>query len=562
MNLLFFILFIFSLILSRDATATSEAAASHDRSRTPPPGAAAKRAFNTPDRTIMKTAILPSPPRPGKKPAAEAVIITAANIEGDLAGAPKELILQLLHGQQRPFVIICPFSRGRILRPPSISAAGAAAGAGASPVVEDVHNEITHVILAPTHPSDYEALVKINTDYQASIAELGRGAESFLNRNYGTFTAFRAKLDHLYKMYRAFDNDPLQPLFYQEPAEPPEDDPDFMSSIPFSILGIVNKPGNEKDIEVLGDIWLANFEELDIVCIGGTSERSTMVGLRHQSTGIGQTAVGAFNKYLVQNWLGKKAHLISPEVKVPEISKLSFDGIIAYVEPSNFKSIGNNFRSSNFLIGAINHGKPMLMFRAPSRICTPEHLAVDALTQQETASQSGSPRRPSSADSLPGHEHLAVDALTQQQTASQLGSPRRPSSADSLLPGSDSDDGAESTSSNSHAKNNLFELWPLVKSLYPSRKAVEQGDWVPVDTFLSNYIHSPGYLEKLSRVNEIISAFDGFLPQFSEREVAGSPHFKRLDRRVLLLESEGKLESGSDPAAAKYALGTKLTFDD
>lgn len=523
MNFLFFTLFIFNAILNVNATTISEAAASSYRSSTPPPSGAAKNAFNTPERRVMKTAIQPSPARPGRSPTHEAAIITADIIDGDLAGAPRELISQLLQAQQRPFVIICPFSRGRPLRPPSLLTDETLAA--------DAPEKITHVILAPTHPSDYEALVKINTEYQASITGRGRGAESFLKRNYGTFAEFRIKLDRLYKMYRAFVNDPFQPLFYQEPLDPPEDDPDFMSSIPFSILGIVNKPGGEKAVEVLGDIWLAHFEELDIVCIGGTSERSTMVGLRHQSTGIGQTAVGAFNKYLVQNWLGKKAFLIRPELEVPQLSTLFFDGIIAYVEPSNFKSIGNNFRSSNFLIGAINHDKPMLMFRAPSRICTPEHLAVDALTQQKKALPSSSPRRPSSAGSLPS---------------------------------SDSEDEAVAADTNRNAKNNLFELWPLVKSLYPSRKAVEQGDWAPADALLGTYTPNPkNYQEKLRRVNEIISAFEGFLPQYSEREVAGSPHFERLDPRVLLLESEGKLESGSEPAAAaKYGPGTKLTFND
>ena len=215
---------------------------------------------------------------------------------------------------------------------------------------------------------------------------------------------------------------------------------------------MVNTLGTQR-LEVLGDIWLSHFEDLDVVCLKGTSERSTMVGLHYQSTGIGQAAVGIFNTCLVPNW-------------------------IAYVEPANFKSIGNNFRSHNFLVGAINMGeeKPMLMFRAPTTICTPQHLAVDALKQLEGGS---------------------------------------------MTP----------------AKTNLFKLWGLVKHLYPSGDAISKGVWRILGA-PPHYKAESGYADALAQTNEIIKNFEGFLPEFSETAVAGSPHFPRATGSSLFVEDK------------------------
>ena len=444
MNFLLFILFPCITISNIFASASPNT----ERYASPPPSSRSTTTFNSPDRTAMDAAIKPSPERASKNPVhvTGAALITASTLDNDLRGAPKHLVEELVVAQGRPFVIICPF-----LRDPNIS----------------------HVVLTPTHSSDYTKLVENNTAYQESITE---GIEPFLSRNYGTATEFSNKISHLYAMYRTIGEDYLQPLFYKEPKEA-DYDPDFWSSISFSILGVVNTLGTQR-LEVLGDIWLSHFEDLDVVCLKGTSERSTMVGLHYQSTGIGQAAVGIFNTCLVPNWMGKPARLIEPDSEVPSFSMHCFDGIIAYVEPANFKSIGNNFRSHNFLVGAINMGeeKPMLMFRAPTTICTPQHLAVDALKQLEGGS---------------------------------------------MTP----------------AKTNLFKLWGLVKHLYPSGDAISKGVWRILGA-PPHYKAESGYADALAQTNEIIKNFEGFLPEFSETAVAGSPHFPRATGSSLFVEDK------------------------
>jgi hypothetical protein len=437
MNFLLFILFSCITISNTFASASPSTDVRTDARYASPPRTT-PRAFNTPERIAIGNATKPSPDRASRNPMpmAGAILITASTIDNNLLGAPKHLVEELVLTQRRPFVIICPFQRS----------------AGMS-----------HVILTPTHSSDYRSLVDINAAYHASIEE---DEEPFLSRNYGTQAEFDSKITHLHNMYRTLGEDYLQPLFYKEPKEEAEDDPDFKSSMTFSILGIVNESGRER-LNVVGDVWLSHFEDLDVVCLKGTSERSTMVGLQYQSTGIGQAAVGLFNTFLVPNWMGKEVRLIEPDSEVPSTSEHCFDGILAYVEPANFKSIGNNFRSRNFLVGAINMGgtKPMLIFRAPTFVCTPEHLATDAVKQYERGGTM------------------------------------------------------------SAAKVNLFKLWGLVKSLYPSSEALLKGTWARDD--LTHYAPSTEYSEALAESIKIIKDFNGFSAEYSEMEIAGSPHFPR-----------------------------------
>ncbi|MCX7352643.1 MAG: hypothetical protein NTW22_05170, partial [Proteobacteria bacterium] len=77
----------------------------------------------------------------------------------------------------------------------------------------------------------------------------------------------------------------------------------------------------------------------------------------------------------------------------------------------------------------------------------------------------------------------------------------------------------------SAAKVNLFKLWGLVKSLYPSSEALLKGTWARDD--LTHYAPSTEYSVALAESIKIIKDFNGFSAEYSEMEIAGSPHFPR-----------------------------------
>ncbi|MCE2715768.1 MAG: hypothetical protein ACK4V2_01555 [Pseudomonadota bacterium] len=406
----------------------------------------------------VKRAVEQSPTRHVHELGSRSIILTTADFITD--EIPSFIKDQLIANQRRPFAIVVPFPGADNIASSSLISS----------------KRITHLILTPTHPDDYDRLVEINTAYLESVEKEGGDGYAFLTRKYGTREKFSRKINHLYQMYNFLPN-PLMPLFYELPDGIYDDgdgEPHFPSSVTYTILGAMS----DRSTEVLGDIWLANIDESDVVCYKGTSERSTMVDKRFQSMRVGQTAVGLFNSCLVPRWKKQNVHVINEGSELPvEKTDLQFDGIIAYVEPSNFKSIGNNFRSGSFCIGAIDLGsekrsKPMLLFRAPSPVCRPEHLVVDAEMQNDTG----------------------------------------------------------------HSKNNLKDIWGKVKDLYPSRKAMETGAW------RVEYVPTDKYRESLVAIETAVRHLGKLAPYHSEEAISGSPHFPRdSDQMAFSPEGKGLL---------------------
>lgn len=462
---LFICIFVLKVQAMEDPSRPERAGKKDDSSfKTPARKTGDNKVFTPETVRAVKRAVEQSPNRHVHELGSRSVILTTTDVI--TAEIPSFIKDQLITNQRRPFAIVVPFP-------------GADSIASSSLISS---KRITHLILTPTHPDDYDRLVEINMAYLESVEKEGGDGYAFLTRKYGTREKFSRKIDHLYQMYNSLPN-PLMPLFYELPDGIYDDgdgEPHFPSSVTYTILGAMS----DLSTEVLGDIWLANIDESDVVCYKGTSERSTMVDTQYQSMRVGQTAVGLFNSCLVPNWKKQNVYVINEGSLQPaEKADLQFDGIVAYVEPSNFKSIGNNFRSGSFCIGAIDLGseeksKPMLLFRAPSPICSPEHLVIDLAMQQEN------------------NEGVA------------------------------------------HPKENLKQLWRAVKDLYPSRNALNTGAWKVEEV----YVPTDKYAESLRSIETAIRQLGKLAPYYSEEAIAGSPHFpKDSDRMVFSADSAGGL---------------------
>jgi hypothetical protein len=259
-------------------------------------------------------------------------LLTAASFNSSLNEYEpcRDALGKLLKIEGRPFVVICC-----IKLPTSISTA-------------ESSELVDHVLLTPTCSTDFVALKAVNDEYQKEMSENGKN--SFLKREYGDQKTFINKCDSLYRHYQA---NPLKPLFYENHAGASVD-LDFYSSVTFSIMGIKNQ-----NAIVLGDLWLSHIDgDVDFPHFFGTTERSTMLG-PNRSRGFGQIAVKMLNEKLVdEQWLGKPINFVGSESSSQP--SIPFGNVVAYVEPSNAESIGNNFQSGGSLIGATSSGKYLI----------------------------------------------------------------------------------------------------------------------------------------------------------------------------------------------------------
>ena len=401
--------------------------------------------FSTPQRKTIISAVKPSPARIGKKIFGPSQVITDLNQMKNIDVNCRRFLSELLQNQGRPFVLI-----RSAVEYQSATALVGPIGIG----------QIKHIILTPTHPSDYSALSKIFSKYRRKTES--DHEKLFLVRDYGDSSDFTNKINKLYEFYNKL-NDPLDPIFYKGNYSE-----DFNSSINFTIFGVFDNA----EI-IIGDIWLSTVDVTDVVCLMGTCERSTIVDPFFQSMGIGQAAVSMFNEILLENWQSKNITFINESTENLTPSSIAFDGITAYVAPENYKSIGNNFRSGNFLVGALKieneegsskPAKEFLIFRQPSKTCSPAHLAIDSLNQ------------------------------------------------------------------GGRKKDKLLNLWEEVKNLYPSIKAVDNNIWAKN----TNEVFEPNielYQASLKNIKEII-AKGKFIPLNSLNEIERDPSYQRLLKKL------------------------------
>lgn len=278
----------------------------------------------------------------------------------DLHEIEKTTLYHLLIEQGRSWCIICKYNPEKTTE-------------------EDTYNDI--VAVAPMSYLDYEALNDIRREYVESQKGIG---EVFLERQYGTREQFIEKLDLINSVWEAVGN-VTRPILYSQPARMFTEnwegsDPHFDSSIPFTVFyGFKKRDGihAERDTirtEVVGDIWFSHFDDSNLLCLYGTTERSTMIASKHQGKNIGPTAVKGLYSQLVHPWTNQNVILIDYEKKQYDMNSLEiFDGVVSYVSPQNFKSIGQNIRSGNIIFGINDEG--MLMFRAANpNSCTMSNI--------------------------------------------------------------------------------------------------------------------------------------------------------------------------------------------
>lgn len=166
-------------------------------------------------------------------------------------------------------------------------------------------------------------------------------------------------------------------MFTEEWHEP---DPHFNSSVPFTVFY-----GYEQDeqinVKVVGDVWLSHYDDSDVLCLYGATERSAMVASNFQGLNICPTAVRGLYSQLIQPWTNQNVTLIHYESQAHRLGKEIFDGVISYVDPKNYKSIGQNIRSGNIIFGINNDG--MLMFRAVNpHSCTMNNILASLYNQE------------------------------------------------------------------------------------------------------------------------------------------------------------------------------------
>lgn len=263
------------------------------------------------------------------------------NKRQDISYTEKSTLYRLLISQGRPWCIICQYQPIRSNN-------------------DSAQNNV--VAITPMSFSDYDNLIQIRDEYVESATKTG---SVFLERQYGTRAEFSAKLELLNRVWEELE-DTSKPVLYTQPINMftdswNEPDPHFNSSVPFTIF-YGHKLGSSTYVKAVGDVWLSHYDDSDLLCLYGTTERSTMIDLNFQGLNIGPTAVRGLYSQLIHPWTNKKVMLIDYENQTYQSGKEIFDGVISYVDPKNYKSIGQNIRSGNIIFGISDDG--MLMFRA------------------------------------------------------------------------------------------------------------------------------------------------------------------------------------------------------
>lgn len=217
-------------------------------------------------------------------------------------------------------------------------------------IKSQIKNTSNYVIICPTHIDDYDRLRQITTEY-GTYCKVNK-KQQFLSRCYNSRSGFNDKLAILNKLWESHEI--TNPLCYQERINQ-IGDPCFETSLLFTIF-VPTLNGTK----AVGDIWLSHVELCNIHLYKGAVERSTMIDFKFQSKGIGQTAVKALYKLVIDEWHGKNITLIDAIGK-KEQSNVQFTGVYSFVDYRNYKSLGNNIKSNNNVMG-IN--KNMIIFRA------------------------------------------------------------------------------------------------------------------------------------------------------------------------------------------------------
>ena len=277
------------------------------------------------------------------------------------------------------------------------------------------------IVISPMSEEDYEPLTEIRNEY--TTKQTSNGKPIFLYRNYGTRDEFIQKIFHLKEEWGKLNSLEV-PLFYSMPVNMfdetwNEPDPHFKSSVPFTVMYVSSNVRGEPRVQVIGDIWFGYIDQENHLCTYGTTERSTMIASDFQGNGIGQQAVIATYYLLLEKWSGKKVHIINYETNESYSSSDIFDGVLSYVDFTNYQSIGNNIKSGNILIG-INDSS-MLMFRATNpESCTIKQIAKQCarnkqLVKYDTISKTVEMLYPSKSALLSLAEHDGATDVNQRR---------------------------------------------------------------------------------------------------------------------------------------------------
>jgi hypothetical protein len=219
-------------------------------------------------------------------------------------------------------------------------------------IKKQIKNTKNYIILCPTIADDYDNLRQITVDY-IKYCNVNR-KQVFLSRCYSSRSSFHDKIKILNEIWNSHDIS--TPLCYREKPNQ-VGDPCFETSLLFTIFA-----PNLTTNKIVGDIWLSHVELCDIELYKGAVERSTMIDYKYQSKGIGQTAIKALYGLIIEKWCGKTVTLINFNKK--EMSNTIFTGVFSCVDYRNYKSLGNNIKSGNNIIGICEIDKNMIMFRA------------------------------------------------------------------------------------------------------------------------------------------------------------------------------------------------------
>lgn len=232
-------------------------------------------------------------------------------------------------------------------------------------IKSQIKNTSNYVIICPTILNDYDNLKQISTNY-ATFCKVNKKMQ-FLNRNYGSRSNFNDKIIILNDIWK--QHDIYNPLFYSERINQ-IGDPCLETSLLFTIF-VPNLNGAKP----VGDIWLSHIELCNIEFYKGSVERTTMIDYKFQSNGIGQTAVKTLYKLVINKWVNKQITFINSSNKI-EKSDMLFNGVYSFVDYRNFKSLGNNIKSENTVIGISEKEPNMIIFRAINKnYQTPKILA-------------------------------------------------------------------------------------------------------------------------------------------------------------------------------------------
>lgn len=220
-------------------------------------------------------------------------------------------------------------------------------------IKSQIKNTSNYVVICPTTLDDYDRLKQISNEY-ITYCKVNK-KQQFLSRSYTTRSNFNDKIEILNNIQSS--HNVLNPLCYQERINQ-IGDPCFETSLLFTIF-VPNLNGKN----AVGDIWLSHAELCNIALYKGAVERSTMIDFRYQSKGIGQTAVKALYGLVINEWYGKNITLINSS-NTTEKSDVLFTGVYSFVDYRNFKSLGNNIKSGNNVMGICPTEKNMIIFRA------------------------------------------------------------------------------------------------------------------------------------------------------------------------------------------------------